>query len=103
MNVIQPKIYKSNTEADTKKYKMLGLSLLFDAIGMASFAIPFIGEFSDVVWAPISALLIYKMYKGAEGRIGGMVSFIEELIPGLDFIPTFTLTWIYKYIIKKGK
>ena len=103
MNVIQPKIYKSNTESDTKKYKMLGLSLLFDAIGMASFAIPFIGEFSDVIWAPISALLIYKMYKGAEGRIGGIVSFFEELIPGLDFIPTFTLTWIYKYIIKKGK
>jgi len=77
MNTTQPEIYNSTTETDTKKYKMLGLSLLFDAIGMLSFAIPFIGEFSDVVWAPISALLIYKMYKGAEGRIGGMVSFFE--------------------------
>jgi hypothetical protein len=102
MNTTQPEIYTTTQETDTKKYKMLGLSLLFDAIGMLSFAIPFIGEFGDIVWAPISALLIYKMYKGAEGRIGGMVSFFEELIPGLDFIPTFTLTWIYKYVIKKG-
>ena len=98
----QSQIYNpTTTDTDTKKYKMLGLSILFDAIGMLSFASPLIGEFSDIVWAPISALLVYKMYKGAEGRIGGMVSFFEELIPGLDFIPTFTLTWIYKYIIKK--
>ena len=103
MNTTQPQIYKSTTETDTKKYKMLGLSILFDAIGMLSFTIPFLGEFSDIIWAPISALLVYKMYKGAVGRIGGMVSFFEELIPGLDFIPTFTLTWIYKYVIKKGK
>jgi hypothetical protein len=103
MNTTQPEIYKATTDKDTNKFKKLGLSLLFDAIGMASFTIPFIGEFSDIVWAPISAILIYKMYKGTEGRIGGMVSFFEELIPGLDFIPTFTLTWIYKYIIKKQK
>ncbi len=103
MNTAQPEIYTTTQETDIKKYKMLGLSILFDAIGMLSFAIPVIGEFGDVIWAPISAILIYKMYKGAEGRIGGMVSFFEELIPGLDFIPTFTLTWIYKYVIKKGK
>ena len=106
MNTTQPEIYKTTTETtpetDTTKYKMLGLSILFDAIGMLSFTIPLLGEFSDIIWAPISALLVYKMYKGAVGRIGGMVSFFEELIPGLDFIPTFTLTWIYKYVIKKG-
>ncbi len=103
MNTTQPEIYTTSQKTDTKKYKMLALSLLFDAIGMLSFTIPFIGEFGDIVWAPISALLIYKMYRGAEGRIGGMVSFFEELIPGLDFIPTFTLTWIYKYVIKNRK
>ncbi len=101
MNTIDPEIIEDST--DTKKYRLLALSLLFDAVGMLSFAIPFIGEFSDIIWAPISALLIYKMFKGAEGRIGGMISFFEEIIPGLDFIPTFTLTWIYKYVIRKGK
>lgn len=87
-----------------KKYKLLLLSILFDGIGMLSFVIPFIGEFADVVWAPLSAFLIYKMYKGVEGKIGGLVSFVEEAgFFGTDFLPTFTLTWIYKYFIKKGK
>ncbi|MCF6347738.1 MAG: hypothetical protein L3J20_05490 [Flavobacteriaceae bacterium] len=86
-----------------RKYLLLIMGLLFDAIGMLSFAVPGIGEFSDVIWAPVSALLIYKMYKGVEGKIGGTVAFFEEIIPGLDIIPTFTLTWIYKFLIKKGK
>ncbi len=99
MNTTQLEIFKPSTKEGSYKYKILGLSILFDAIGMVSFTIPIIGEFSDLIWAPISALLIYKMYKGTVGKIGGMVSFFEELMPGLDFIPTFTLTWIYKYII----
>jgi len=87
-----------------KKYRLLLLSILFDGVGMLSFIIPFIGEFSDVIWAPLSAFLIYKMYDGIEGKIGSLVSFVEEAaIFGTDFLPTFTLTWIYKYVIKKGK
>ena len=104
MNTIEPEIIepKSQNKSQTSKFGLLALSILFDAIGMLSFAIPGIGEFSDIVWAPISAILVIKMFKGTEGKIGGMVSFLEELIPGLDFIPTFTLTWVYKYVIKKG-
>ncbi len=85
------------------KYSLLLLGVLFDAIGMLSFAIPGIGEFSDVIWAPLASFLIYKMYKGTEGKIGGLVTFVDEIMPGLDVIPTFTLMWIYKFLIKKGK
>lgn len=85
-----------------KKYQLLLLSIVFDGLGMLSFAIPFIGEFSDVVWAPISAFLIYKMYDGILGKGAGIISFVEEIgILGTDFLPTFTLTWLYKYLIKK--
>lgn len=85
-----------------KKYQLLLLGILFDGLGMISFAIPFIGEFSDVVWAPLSAFLIYKMYGGTLGKSVGIISFIEEIgVFGTDFLPTFTLTWIYKYLIKK--
>lgn len=85
-----------------KKYKLLWLSILFDGIGMLSFIIPFVGEFSDVIWAPLSAYLIYQMYNGIEGKVASVVSFIEEVgIFGTDLLPTFTLTWIYKYVIKK--
>jgi hypothetical protein len=27
------------------------------------------------------------------GVFGGMFSFVEELIPGIDFIPTFSIAW----------
>lgn len=87
-----------------KKYKLLLLSIFFDAIGMLSFVIPGVGEFSDVIWAPVSVYFIYKMYKGTEGKVAGVISFLEEIgIFGTDLIPTFTLTWIYTFLIKKEK
>jgi hypothetical protein len=38
------------------------LSVLIDLIGMSSYALPGVGELGDLGWAPISALLIYKLY-----------------------------------------
>ncbi|WP_276166621.1 hypothetical protein [Zobellia alginiliquefaciens] len=85
------------------KYKKLLLSLLFDGIGMLSFAIPFVGEFSDIVWAPLAGWLMTRMYKGKIGQGAGIVTFLEEIIPGLDVIPTFTIMWLYTYVFKKSK
>lgn len=78
------------------------LGLLFDGIGMLSFSIPLIGEFSDVVWAPVAGFLMTWMYKGKIGKIAGIFTFLEEIIPFTDVIPSFTLTWIYTYWIKKS-
>jgi len=88
-----------------KKIKNLFLGLLFDAIGMLSFALPLIGDFSDVIWAPLAGWLMTRMYKGKIGQAAGIVTFVEELIPGLDVIPTFTIMWVYTYLLsgKKGK
>ena len=85
------------------KNRNLFLGILFDAIGMLSFTVPFLGEFSDVVWAPIAGFLMTWMYKGRVGKVGGIFTFLEEIIPITDFIPSFTLTWIYNYWIKKEK
>ncbi len=85
------------------KYKKLLLSVLLDGIGYVSFIIPGIGEFSDIVWAPISAYIMTKMYKGKEGKIAGAVTFIEEAMPGLDVIPTFTIMWFYTFVLKPKK
>ena len=63
--------------------------------------VPFLGEFSDVVWAPMAGFLMTWMYKGTLGKVGGVITFLEEILPFSDFIPTFTLTWIYNYWIKK--
>jgi len=84
----------------TNKYKKLALSILFDALGYVSFIIPGIGAFGDLFWAPASAYLMAKMYKGKKGKIAAAVSFIEEIMPGLDIIPTFTLMWLYTYVFK---
>jgi len=87
------------------KIRNLFLGLALDAIGMLSFVIPGIGEFSDVIWAPLSAWIMTRMYKGKIGQAAGLITFAEELMPGMDVIPTFTIMWFYTYVFsgKKGK
>ena len=84
------------------KIKYLLLGLLFDAVGMLSFVIPFVGEFSDVIWAPMAAWLMTRMYKGKMGKVAGVITFLEEMLPGIDFIPSFTIMWIYTYVFNKS-
>lgn len=93
------------TKDKENKIRNLLLGLLFDALGMVSFIIPGIGEFSDIVWAPLAGWLMTRMYKGKIGQAAGVVTFIEELAPGLDVIPTFTIMWLYTYVLKglKGR
>ena len=93
---------RSATAVRDNKTRDLMLSVLFDAIGMLSFAIPFIGEFQDVVWAPLSAFLMARLYKGAMGKVAGIFSFLEEILPFTDVIPSFTLMWCYTYLWKKN-
>jgi hypothetical protein len=84
-----------------KKYKLLILSILLDIVGMLSFIIPVLGEFTDVIWAPLAAYLMIKIYPGTEGKIASFITFIEEAgIFGTDLLPTFSLTWMYKYLLK---
>ena len=82
------------------KYKKLGLSILFDGIGCFSYFFPGIGEVTDIIWAPISAWIMTKLYKGQSGKVAAIISFVEEAIPGIDIIPTFTLMWLFTYVIK---
>ena len=84
------------------KTKKLVLGILFDVIGMLSFTIPYVGEFGDVVWAPLSGFLMTKMYEGRVGKVAGILTVVEELLPFTDVVPSFTITWIYTYWIKKN-
>lgn len=92
----QPVVVKQSD----KKTKLL-LSLIFDGIGMLSYVVPVFAESIDIVWAPISGLLLVIMYKGTAGKIAGLFGTIEELIPFTDVIPTFTITWFYTYVIRR--
>ena len=95
----------STTKIPSKDNKgtMLILSLLFDGIGMLSYVVPVFAEATDIFWAPISAILLMVMYKGTTGKLAGVFGFIEEVFPFIDIIPTFTITWFYTYILKKGQ
>lgn len=81
------------------KTSKLVWSILFDVIGYVSFVFPFF----DILWAPASAYLMTKMYKGQKGKIAAAIVFIEEALPMLDFIPTFSLMWLYSYVLSNQK
>ena len=81
----------------------IALCIAMDLMGMLTYAIPVLGEFADVVWAPLSAFLFYKLFGGKMGVFGGAFSFLEEIIPLTDVIPSFTIAWfIRKNAIEKS-
>lgn len=83
-----------------KKRKLLW-GLLFDALGMVSLLIPGIGPALDLVWAPVAGWLMTRMYPGKGGRAAAFLTFAEEILPGTDVVPTFTLMWVYTFLIRK--
>ena len=82
------------------KFLKLFLCVILDAIGYLSFVIPGIGEFSDIIWAPVSGFLMTKLFKGKAGKVGGIIAFAEEALPFTDVVPTFTIMWAYTHLIK---
>jgi len=80
------------------KYKKLLLSILLDLVGILSYLMPGVTEYIDVVWAPLSAFLITKIFKNKISKYAAVVSFIEEALPFTDVFPTFTLTWLISYL-----
>jgi hypothetical protein len=97
MSKVMP--FEANQTSKTNRTTKLFLGLFFDLIGMCPTIFPPLA----LIWAPLSGLLLAVMYKGKIGKIAGIFDFVEELIPGVDFIPTFTLTWFYIYVVKGEK
>lgn len=78
-------------------------SIVFDLIGMATTFIPVVGPFLDIAWAPYAAKKMNDMYPGTKGKIASVIVFIEEILPWTDFVPTFTIMWIYTYVFSTQK
>lgn len=68
----------------------LVICVVVDLIGMASYALPGLGEMIDVFWAPISAALVHSLF-----HMNAMtaVAFAEELLPFTDFVPSACIAW----------
>ncbi|MBS1762210.1 MAG: hypothetical protein JSR00_04995 [Bacteroidetes bacterium] len=79
------------------KNPSLLLCVFLDIIGNITYILPAIGEFSDILWAPVSAIIFFKLFNS---KIGATISFAEEIFPFTDFIPTFTIAWVLRYLSK---
>ena len=79
----------------------LTFCLIMDLLGSATYLLPGLGEWFDILWAPISALIFFKSFGGKVGRIGSIINFAEEILPFTDIIPTFTIAYFYNRYFKK--
>lgn len=83
-----------------QKSPSLLFCIVMDVVGYLSYAVPGLGEIADVIWAPLSATIFAATFGGKRGLVGGLFNFIEEAMPGTDFIPSFTIMW---FLVNKGK
>jgi len=81
-----------------KKQPSLLFCVIMDVLGYATYAIPGLGELGDIVFAPISAIIFYFMFGSWKGAL---FNFTEEILPGTDFIPSFTIMWVWNYFGSK--
>eukprot|EP00752_Nemacystus_decipiens_P002968 g2757.t1 len=81
----------------TGMWAKLAMSIMVDTIGCTSYAVPVLGESADVLWAPMSYLLIDAMYHDSSPW-AGVFGAMEELLPFTDIIPTATLAWMKEYL-----
>ena len=97
--------YNSETEKAYQREKStkLTIAIALDIVGMMSFLVPGVAELTDVVWAPIAAVANFLLFRGFTGAAGGMGTFLEELLPATDWIPSFTITWGIKYIVRENQ
>ena len=81
-----------------RKLPSLKTCIILDLIGCFSYIILPFGP----IWAVISGIFFYFLFGRKFGLFGGIFSFVEELFPVIDFIPTFTIAWVIrKYEIEK--
>jgi hypothetical protein len=87
---------------DIKKGRGLIAAICIDLIGYLTYSVPLFGELGDLIWAPISAWLIYKLFRS---KTAATIGLIEEALPWTDFIPTATLTWglLYFGVLQPGE
>jgi len=78
------------SQIDAGAWAKLAGCVALDLAGDASELIPFLGEFTDVAFAPAEAALLYSFFKSP--LVSG-IGFVEEILPFTDVVPTFCIGW----------
>jgi hypothetical protein len=94
-------IEKLKVKFETEKRTKLIVAIGIDLLGYVSYLIPGIAEFSDVIIAPISAILVYSLFNKKIKWVG--LAFFEEILPFTDVIPSATIAWSDMYIKNQEK
>ena len=66
----------------SRKQPSLLFCILMDMVGYATYSIPVLGEFADLLWAPVSAMIFFASFGSWKGALGGVFNFVEEY-PGI--------------------
>ena len=45
------------------------ICIIMDLLGMVTYVLPWLGEFADLVWAPISGFIFFLLFGGRFGVI----------------------------------
>uniref|UniRef100_A0A7S4EVB8 Uncharacterized protein n=2 Tax=Chrysotila carterae TaxID=13221 RepID=A0A7S4EVB8_CHRCT len=78
-----------------ESWAKLPICILLDLVGDSSELVPFLGEFTDLGFAPIEAGLLKALF---QSNAIASIGFVEEILPFTDVIPTFTIAWCLENI-----
>ena len=80
---------QTGTAIDLQK---LWICVAIDFVGSIGELIPFWGEAADVVFAPIAAYLVQRLFGGS--NVAFLIELGEEILPFTDLLPFATICWI---------
>ena len=83
-----------NMPEDEINWKLVALCALVDMVGMTRFLYPIVPRFCYVfLWPPVYAMIVHTLH---QNLTLSLLSFIEEAIPVLGFLPAATIGWVLR-------
>lgn len=88
---LQDPLRRASTSIPPDFSKLL-LCMAIDVIGTSSELIPFVGEITDVVYAPVAAWMLRSIF--GSNNVLFLLEFAEEILPFTDILPLATICWV---------
>jgi hypothetical protein len=82
-------------------WSKLLLCIAIDTIGSSSILLPFIGDATDVLWAPTAGLLLRNLFYNS--NVIFVFELTEEILPLTDIIPLATICWTIDTYFRESK
>ena len=95
------KVERLKRKFESEKQFKLILAIGIDLFGCISYIIPGFAEFLDGILAPLSAMLVYLLFN--RKLKWAAFTFVEEILPFTDLIPSATIAWHNMYVKNQEK